>query len=55
MVDRVEGFLDDTEMLAASAVDLVDHYRRTHERGRVVLEALEARSRDFESKLGNFS
>ena len=54
VVELVEGFLDDSEMLASLAVDLADHYRKTHERGRDVLEALKARRRDVEAKLGNF-
>lgn len=41
-------------MLASLAVDMAHHYRETHERGRDVLEALEARRRDVEGKLGNF-
>lgn len=54
VVEVVEPFLDDTEMLASLAVDMAHHYRETHERGRDVLEALEARRRDVEGKLGNF-
>ncbi len=50
----VESFLDDTEMLASLAVDMASHYRETHERGRDVLEGLEARRKDVEAKLGNF-
>ncbi|WP_183373742.1 recombinase family protein [Helcobacillus massiliensis] len=54
VVEVVESFLDDTEMLASLAVDMAHHYRETHERGRDVLEALEARRRDVEGKLANF-
>ncbi|WP_392452444.1 recombinase family protein [Corynebacterium dentalis] len=50
----VESFLDDTEMLASLAVYMASHYRETHERGRDVLEGLEARRKDVEAKLGNF-
>ena len=37
--------------LASLAVDLADHYRKTHERGDEVLNALEARRRDIEAHL----
>ncbi|MDO5501287.1 MAG: recombinase family protein [Propionibacteriaceae bacterium] len=54
VVEVVESFLDDTEMLASLAVDMADHYRRTHSRGEEVLRALEARRKDVERKLANF-
>ena len=34
VVEIVESFLDDSEMVASLAVDLAHHYRRTHERGQ---------------------
>ena len=37
--------------MASLAVDLADHYRKTHERGDEVLNALEARRRDIEAHL----
>ena len=37
--------------LASLAVDLADHYRKTHECGDEVLNALEARRRDIEAHL----
>lgn len=54
VVETVEGFLDDEAMLASLAVDMAVHYRETHERGTVVLEALEARRKGVEAKLANF-
>ncbi len=50
----VASFLADPEMLASLAVDLADHYQRTHGRGDEILKALEARRSDVETKLGNF-
>lgn len=54
VVQIVEGFLEDTEMLASLAVDMADHYRATHGRREAALEALEAQRRDAEKKLANF-
>ena len=54
VVQIVEGFLEDTEMLASLAVDMADHYRATHGRREAALEALEAQRRDVEKKLANF-
>ena len=54
VVQLVEGFLQDTAMLASLAVDMAAHYRETHARGAEVLEALEARRKDVEAKLANF-
>lgn len=50
----IEGFLDDTEMLACLAVDLADHHKRTHARADAILEGLEERRRDVDKKLANF-
>ncbi|MGO3358925.1 MAG: hypothetical protein ACTILK_08055 [Bifidobacterium crudilactis] len=50
----VESFLEDTEMLASLAVDMADHYRQTHSRAREILDGLESRRNDVESKLANF-
>ncbi|MDK7365192.1 hypothetical protein V7G09_11350, partial [Cutibacterium avidum] len=50
----IQGFLDDTEMLASLAVDLADHYKQTHGRQDAILEGLEERRRDVENKLANF-
>ena len=50
----VASFLADPEMLASLAVDLADHYQRTHGRGDEILKALEARRSDVEAKLANF-
>lgn len=50
----VEWFVDDTEMLASLAVDMADHYRKTHANGDEVLKGLEAMRRDVETQLGNF-
>ena len=50
----IEGFLDDTEILASLAVDLADHYKQTHGRQDAILEGLEERRRDVENKLANF-
>ncbi len=50
----VESFLEDTEMLASLAVDMADHYRQTHGRAREILDGLESRRNDVESKLANF-
>ena len=50
----VASFLADPEMLASLAVDLADHYQKTHGRGDDVLKALEARRADVEKKLANF-
>jgi DNA invertase Pin-like site-specific DNA recombinase len=50
----VESFLENTEMLASLAVDMADHYRRTHSRAREILNGLESRRNDVESKLANF-
>lgn len=41
-------------MLASLAVDLADHYKKTHGRGDEILKALEARRTDVEVKLANF-
>ena len=54
VIEIIESFLHQPEMLASLAVDLADHYRKTHERGDEVLNALEARRRDIEAKLANF-
>lgn len=51
----ISSFLDDPEMLASLAVDMADHYRKTHGQGNEVLKALEARRKDVEMKLGNFA
>lgn len=53
--DIIASFLDDPEMLASLAVDMADHYRKTHGQGNEVLKALEARRKDVEMKLGNFA
>lgn len=50
----VASFLADPEMLASLAVDLADHYKKTHGRGDEILKALEARRTDVEVKLANF-
>ena len=50
----VESFLAEPEMLASLAVDLADHYQKTHGRGDEILKALEARRTDVEAKLANF-
>ena len=50
----VTSFLADPEMLTSLAVDLADHYQRTHGRGDEILKALEARRSEVEAKLGNF-
>lgn len=50
----VASFLAEPEMLASLAVDLADHYQRTHGRGDEILKALEARRTDVEVKLANF-
>lgn len=50
----VASFLADPEMLASLAVDLADHYQKTHGRGDDILKALEARRADVERKLANF-
>lgn len=50
----VASFLADPEMLASLAVDLADHYQKTHGRGDEILKALEARHTDVEVKLANF-
>ena len=54
VIEIIESFLHQPDMLASLAVDLADHYRKTHERGDEVLNALEARRRDIEAKLANF-
>ncbi len=54
VVEIVESFLDDVEMLASLAVDMAHHYRETHARGQDVLKGLEARRSDVEAKLANF-
>lgn len=55
VIEIIESFLHQPEMLASLAVDLADHYRKTHERGDEVLNALDARRRDIEAnKLANF-
>lgn len=50
----VEDFLEDSEMLASLAVDMADHYRKTHGQQKEVLKALEARRKEVETKLANF-
>ena len=50
----VKWFLHDTEMLASLAVDMADHYRKTHTNGNEVLKGLETMRRDVETQLGNF-
>ncbi|WP_455151439.1 recombinase family protein [Schaalia odontolytica] len=50
----VESFLAEPEMLASLAVDLADHYKKTHGRGDEILKAFEARRTDVEVKLANF-
>nr|WP_222129916.1 MULTISPECIES: zinc ribbon domain-containing protein [unclassified Corynebacterium] len=50
----VESFLHEPEMLASLAVNLADHYKKTHGRGDEILKALEARRTDGEIKLANF-
>lgn len=50
----VASFLAEPEMLASLAVDLADHYKKTHGRGDEILKALEARRTDVEVKLANF-
>lgn len=50
----VTSFLADPEMLASLAVDLADHYKKTHGRGDEILKALEARRSNVEVKLANF-
>ncbi|MFT8330969.1 recombinase zinc beta ribbon domain-containing protein [Bifidobacterium psychraerophilum] len=50
----VESFLENTQMLASLAVDMADHYRQTHGRAREILNGLESRRNDVESKLANF-
>jgi len=54
VVEIVEGFLDNSEMLASLAVDMAHHYRETHARGHDVLKGLEARRNDVEKQLANF-
>ncbi|QPK80783.1 recombinase family protein [Schaalia sp. ZJ405] len=54
IVEIIESFLADTEELASLAVDLADHYKKTHGRGDEILKALEARRTDVEAKLANF-
>lgn len=53
--DIISSFLDDPEMLDSLAVDIADHYRKTHGQGNEVLKALVARRKDVEMKLGNFA
>lgn len=50
----VASFLAEPEMLASLAVDLADHYKRTHGRGDEILKELEARRTDVQVKLANF-
>lgn len=54
VVEIVESFLDDTEMLASLAVDMAHHYRETHPRGQDILKGLGSRRSDVEAKLANF-
>ncbi|MDO5683614.1 MAG: recombinase family protein [Propionibacteriaceae bacterium] len=54
VVQVVEGFLGDVEMLASLAVDMAAHHRETRGRGDEVLKGLEARRKDVEGKLANF-
>ena len=53
-LEVVASFFADPEMLASLAVDLADHYKKTHGRGDEILKALEARRADVEAKLANF-
>lgn len=50
----VESFLDNTEMLASLAVDMSDHYQRSHGQGQEMLKGLESRRNEVEAKLANF-
>lgn len=50
----VEWFLDDTEMLASLAVDMADHYCKTHGTGQEILKGLETMRREVETQLGHF-
>lgn len=54
VVSVVEGFLNNSEMLASLAVDMAAHYRQTQTRDQGILEGLEARRKDVEGKLANF-
>ena len=54
VVEIVEGFLDNSEMLASLAVDMAHYYRETHSRGKDVLKGLEQRRADVERQLANF-
>ena len=54
IVEIVEPFLAEPEMLASLAVDLADHYKQTYGHGDEILKALEARRADVETKLANF-
>ena len=55
VIEIIESFLHQPDILASLAIDLADHYRKTDERGDEVLNALDARRRDIEAnKLANF-
>lgn len=54
VAEIVESFLEDTEMLTSLAVDMADHYRRTHGRAQGILTGLESRRDEVEAKLANF-
>lgn len=54
IVEIVESFLAEPELLASLAVDLADHYKQAHGHGDEILKALEARRADVKTKLANF-
>ena len=55
IVEIVESFLAEPELLTSLAVNLADHYKQTHGHGDEILKALEARRADVETKLANFA
>lgn len=54
IVEIVESFLAEPELLTSLAVNLADHYKQTRGHGDEILKALEARQSDVETKLANF-
>ena len=54
IVEIVEPFLAEPELLVSLAVDFADHYKQTYGHGDEILKALEARRADVETKLANF-
>lgn len=54
VTELVEQFLADTDTLTRLAVDMAEHYRRTHSPNPAILESLNTEKQTVEGKIANF-